>query len=205
MALPMSVTPDVLTAGTERGRVGGRFRRWARTHRLLVGCLLAALVVMAALDQWQRQREMESLLRSVTVGEQSISSADGSLGVVVNYYSPLIFRTDASEQMRAGFQSDLSAAAAAGAVATSSAVATVSDVRILPWHRALVDARDAYVARMVAWNTYLKEVQTTPYDRFGAANDTLPSTIDAKGALLRATPWPWVNHDSSRIEDLLAP
>lgn len=199
------VTGDVLTSGTERGLVGGRFRGWLRRHRVLVGGLLVALIVVALLDQWQRQREMEVLLREASGGEQTIDAADGALSVIVDYYNPLIYGVAATEQMRTGFRSDLSAAATDGAASTASTVATVSAVRILPWHRALVDARDVYRARVAGWTTYLQEVEAEPYTRFGQANDTLPSTIAAKDALLRAAPWPWVSQDSTKVNDLLAP
>lgn len=107
---------EVLTSGSQRPPLVNkeRLRRW-----LLVALLVtAALVAAVALDQWQRHREMDALLDEVQAGEQSITAADQTLSAVVSYYSPVIFRPDATKRLRTGFREDLARAAGEGAADT---------------------------------------------------------------------------------------
>lgn len=195
---------DVLRAGSERSPFTHRVRAASKRHRLLLVVVVLALVAAVAADQWQQRREMQALLDQVAASEQSIDAADGGLRVIVDYYSPVVFRADAPESVKAGFRSDLAAAAAQAQVRTRAEAAAVASVRILPWHRALRQARQTYQERVDGWSAYLATVASQPGSLFGAANDVLAPTKPARETLLDATPW-WDAASRQRIDALLAP
>ncbi len=200
-ALGADQVDDVLTSGSERSP--SRMWSWLYGRRLLLGLLAVLLVAALAADQWQQRREMEALLTQVTAGEQTIDAAAGSLQVVLDYYTPVLYGPGGGG-VRDSFTTDIAEAATKGLPNTRAASADVASVAVLPWHRALRQARTEYQVRVDAWTSYLTVLTSDPWAIQGSAAALLPSTTKAHVALTAAIP----RYDQSaaeRIDGLLAP
>ena len=140
---------------------GGLKRRW-RTL-VLIAVTLCALV---ALDWWQANREFGQFLDAVEYSEQQMvdgydeleRTIDDSDFAKLDDFAPQFERDQAVLEVRA----DVSEASGTAAAGVQEAGAEVEDVIIMPWHRSMLEARDAQTDHIDAWVKFFKATAAEP-------------------------------------------
>ena len=119
---------------------------------MLVGVVVAALVVACAVvaDWWETNREGDALLDQMESSQRDIRAANQDL-------ADHMTGADAGDT-EAYTQAQTGAMEASGEVAASRSQA--EGLFVLPWHRSVDQARDAYVDYTKAWSAYFDDAAT---------------------------------------------
>lgn len=150
-----------------------RPRRWLR--RALV--VVAALVLVVVADWYQQNREMDHLLGAVQQSENAMKRFERDLSRDAAPYAGQCTSAPSSQlscqQVWQSLGPALSKTAGPDVVTIQTTGAEVRNVGILPWHRALRSARDAYAEHNAAWMHLVDRVASNPaaiYDKAQTAN-----------------------------------
>jgi len=114
---------------------------WAITALLLV-------IGLVLVDWWQAKREMDHLLFAATVSEGVIVSDRDAvvLSLKTNFGDANLSHVSLDTA-----KSEIAAVCSKAAADTQDNGAQVSEVFVLPWHRSIGEALDAYLAHSKAW------------------------------------------------------
>ena len=160
---------------------------------LLTGGLLGA-------DWAVRTAETRSLLTAIEASEATMIVVQDDVAAAFDAFDA----AGQSAEARADLDASLREIASEGAVAIETAGLAVTAVEILPWHRALERARDAYVLHNVAWVDYLNRAKDDP-EEFVIDQDEVNRTfMEAEPMLRRALPWPVLPSLVDRVDIIFA-
>jgi hypothetical protein len=160
--------------------------------------VIAALTVIAVADWGARTLEMRALVRDIEVSESSMSASNDEITALVERLGGA---TSAEQQQE--ILAEIGAAAGARAGILQQAGESVANLRIAPWHRAVADARMAYLAHNRAWQEYLRAGAADPQALFGEWPDIQTTWEALKRPLRRAVPVPDVLGLRGRVDNLL--
>ena len=174
---------EVLETGRDRSRSGvPDWLLWTLGVAALVLITAANLAVAGELAT--RSLEADRLVRAVESSESAMKATQEEFNSVLSSYDS----SNLTEGDRERLRGELADVAARGEQAIATAGEGVADVRILPWHTSLLDARDAYLAHNRAWIDYMAAAAADPAEWFRpqpAVNDTFAG---AKLPLAEAVP-----------------
>lgn len=169
----------------------------SRRTRTLVVLVLVLLVLGAAADRWQADRERRVLLDAVAAGEQSVQASSASLRGLATYVGPLTSNSEAPESARSWAYEILSRDAARWQPRVQDRRQAVLDVPVAPWHRDAVSAREAYAERLAVWVDVLAAMEAATLGESDRGQEVRTSTTRAREALLLA------GADRARVRELL--
>lgn len=129
-------------------------RRIRHPRRWVLGLVVVAAALFLV-DRWLQQREFEQLAHRVAAVQAEINYADAHVSGAIRYGSPQLFMASSPPELRAYLQGLVNDASVQGATDVGTAEAAVKGVPILPWHRSLIDARDASGSYAELWRTFL--------------------------------------------------
>lgn len=181
--------------------------RKSRTWVPIVAGLVAFFVVLigaglVAADWVERNVEMRALVTNVEASEAAMTDVQAAVAAMAVHFDPNTPLTDAE---RAAVDEELKAIAADGAAAIAAAGGNVAAVTVLPWHRGIIEARDAYVAHNKAWQDYLTAASQDPAE-FAKTQDNVNATFAAAEQPMRdAVPVPPLFDLKERIDVIFAP
>lgn len=177
--------------------------------KIILGAIVLVVVAVGA-DWWQANREMDALLEEVEGSEQQVAAAVENLEYTVRFSRLAGLEATAPQEARDAAMVDVSrrlaVACARAAKAMQESGAQVQSVRILPWHRSLLDARTAYLERSRAWQDLFvagagdpsRLVDPVLGDRVTATSTTSRTQLDDA----RPT---WARHDATgRIDRIFS-
>lgn len=137
--------------------VSGAGETSPRTRALVVALGVLAVLGLGA-DRWQVARERAALLDAVVAGEQVVQRSAASLRGLRAYVGPLAGNVDARPEAREWAFDALRADAARFRPRVQDSRADVLGLPVAPWHGDVLAARDAYAARLTAWDELLDGV-----------------------------------------------
>lgn len=160
--------------------------------------IVTALTVIAVADWGARTLEMRALVRDIAASESAMAASNDEITALVE---ELGVATSAEQQQE--ILAKIGAAAGVRAGILQEAGDRVANLRIAPWHRAVADARTAYLAHNRAWQEYLRAGAADPRALFGEWPDIETTWEALKRPLRRAVPVPDVYELSGRLDELL--
>lgn len=169
----------------------------SRRTRTLVGVVLVLLLLGAAGDRWQADRERRALLETVAAGEQVVQASGASLRGLATYVGPLTSNPDAPERARAWAYDTLAHDAARWQPRVQSRRQEVLDVPVAPWHGDVRAAREAYAERLGVWVDVLVDLSAATPGQTDRGQAVRASKQQAREALLLA------GADVERVRELL--
>jgi hypothetical protein len=177
------VTQEVLETGRDRSRPElPAWLLWAVGAGALV--LLAAMNAVVAGELTTRSLEADRLVRAVEASESAMKGTQEEFDSVLSAYDSSSLTDEDRERLRG----ELASVATRGEQAIATAGEGVADVRILPWHGALLDAQEAYLAHNRAWVDYMAAAAADPAEWFRPQPVVNASFADAKLPLVDAVP-----------------
>jgi hypothetical protein len=177
------VTQEVLETGRDRSRPElPAWLLWAVGAGALV--LLAAMNAVVAGELTTRSLEADRLVRAVEASESAMKGTQEEFDSVLSAYDSSSLTDEDRERLRG----ELASVAARGEQAIATAGEGVADVRILPWHGALLDAQEAYLAHNRAWVDYMAAAAADPAEWFRPQPVVNASFAEAKLPLVDAVP-----------------
>lgn len=130
-----------------QGSADGPARRWP----WVVAAVLAALLGAGwYADGAARDRTADALVAAALSGEQVADAADLEVGAAIAYSQPLLLSAAAPADVSRDLDALVRSAADRAAPRAATAATTVEEVRVLPWHGSLADARDALAGYLAA-------------------------------------------------------
>ncbi|HTC69672.1 MAG TPA: hypothetical protein VK662_08900 [Acidothermaceae bacterium] len=175
---------DVLITGAGESR--------SRVPRLLwiAFCVVVVLAVIATVaraeDRNSQHREFNSLLTASINGQATAQHADAVVESTRQYTMPLL--GSAQPNVRAGLEQLIAQSASEGATQVEAIRERVASTSVLPWHRALHQAKAAELSYLDTWSAYLNSVA------HGGDTGAIPTTVlaakqtSASAALRDAAP-----------------
>ena len=142
----------------------------SRRTRAVVVALALLLLVGVALDRWQADRARTALMATVEECESTVTASLDSMLSLVDYAGPLLTSADVPAASRRSALVTLSQDAARWEPRIRARERTVRDGLVLPWHRDLRAARQAYARRVVAWADFLAAVEREPEAVLGGSD-----------------------------------
>jgi hypothetical protein len=158
---------DVLITGAGESR--------SRVPRLLwiAFCVAVVLAVVATVartqDRDSQHREFNSLLSATINGQATAQHADALVESTRQYTMPLL--GSAQPNVRAGLEQLIAQSAREGASEVEATRAKVASTSVLPWHRALHQAKAAELSYLDTWSAYLTSVAN------GGDTGAIPTTV----------------------------
>jgi hypothetical protein len=132
--------------------------RGKRPHpgrRLLLGLLVAGLVAGVA-GSWLNSRAFGQLLTQIESGEVTMAHYNADTGRLVRNFSPSSAGRSEIEALATNYK-----AVAAGTLEDMLvSEQQVRDVRLWPWDRDAIKARERYLDHLAAWERHLRAVST---------------------------------------------
>lgn len=175
------MTTEVLSVGREPRK------RWRGTPWLVAGIVLALLTGAAAVISVEfitRTVEMNSLVRAIERSEGAMVSVQDDVTAALEAFDGAEPTPEDREELRA----ELRDIAARGEQEILAAGIGVADVRVLPWHRSIEDARRAYLAHNEAWVAYMAAAAEDPAEMVRPQPLVNETFIAAEIPLYRAVP-----------------
>jgi hypothetical protein len=117
-------------------------RRWF----WITVAVLIAVATGFVIDERQRDRETEQLLRAVESGQATVRHAEQLVAATVTYATPALVLSQTPEPARADLVGLVEDAAADAAAAVRRVRGQATAVEFWPWHRELDRAQQAYLA-----------------------------------------------------------
>lgn len=169
----------------------------------LVVFLVTVLGLGLVVGDWtSRNLEMRALVGAVEDSESAMKWTDDQIQSIVKQYGDT-GKLTAAQKTKAW--DALSEAAYAGEFAIGAAGEEVSAVTVLPWHKDILHAQDAYLAHNQAWQDYMKVATADPVALFKTQPD-VNSTFEAAGPLMKkAVPVPALFELKDRVDLIFAP
>jgi hypothetical protein len=130
-----------------------RGKRPHRGRRLLLGLLVAVLVAGVA-GSWLNSRAFGQLLTQVESGEVTMAHYNADTGRLVRDLAP----STAGQSELAAFATNYKAVAAGTLEDVLVCEQRVRDVRLWPWDRDAIRARQRYLDHLAAWERHLRAV-----------------------------------------------
>ena len=154
--------------------------------------LVSVVAVIVIADLWQSNREMHGLVAAVEVSEKSMVVGIDLIAVPFKN-----FETAVTPRERDALLADASTQCGLAAAAVQDNGAQVTEVALLPWHRSLHKAQDAYLAHSREWQRLFGGCATDASKYFDKANVAQISATFrvAHRAFRRAIPF--MNRDNS--------
>lgn len=183
VAQDVRVTHEVLETGQERPQraaPAGLF--WV--VGLTVVVLMTVVNVAIAVEWATRSTEASNLITAVERSEQAMKGTQTQFNDALAAYDS----ENLSDTDRERLRRELSEIALAGETAIAAAGVDVADVRILPWHVQLLQAREAYLAHNRAWVEYMAAAAADPAEWFRPQPLVNSTFADAKLPLVEAVP-----------------
>jgi len=115
---------------------------------LLAATGLFLVIGLVLADWWQANREMDHLLDAVFASELALGTGAANVTRSINTGFSDAYQSQSQRQAAFGEVATKCGVAAADA---QDAGAQASEVFLLPWHRSLGKAQDAYLAHNAAW------------------------------------------------------
>ncbi len=155
---------------------------------------IAAFVVvlvgfgLGAADWTARNAEMNRLVTAIETSEAAMGDVQDQVELAlagIDTESGTL-----TDEQRAEVSARLQAVAEEGAQGIAAAETGVRNVRVLPWHRDIARARDAYLEHNRAWQDYLRAAAVDPSEMFAdqpAVNETF---LAVEPLLTQAVPDP---------------
>lgn len=176
-------------------------RRWPWITAAVVAgvAVLASLVLI--LDWGARSVEMNSLVKAIESSERVMGETQDAVTAALEEANE---QGQLTPEQRQATLDELAVIAASGRDAVAAAGRRVANVRVLPWNRAIVSARTAYLAHSQAWIDYLAKASEDPLEFFApqpAVNDTFYA---ARAPLEQAVPVPSVLDLKQRVQAIYA-
>jgi len=144
---------------------------------LLSSALLTAGWTLAVGDWVARNAEMASLLESIEGSEAAMVATQEEVTALMQQHAQDAEGGELIEK--------LSDAAGRGRDAIAYEGTRVQGVAVLPWHRSIEQAKQAYLAHNTAWQEHLDRATTNPSE-FVTPQPLVDSTFAAAEPLLRA-------------------
>jgi hypothetical protein len=145
---------------------------------LLAGGLLA--------DRQIRAQEANAIVDRVVAGQQAVLYAERRVSATVQYTSPLLLSVRVSGDVRRSLEAIVRQSAGERARALRTHLKASSEVRVVPWHRALREARDQYVRLLESRITYFESISEDIAGLFYRDPALVPAESAARRALLAA-------------------
>ena len=159
----------------------------SRRTRAVVVVVLVALALGFLADRWRIDRERAGLLATVEEAESTVTASLHSLLSLAEYVGPLLTAEDVPAASRRSAFATLSRDAARWEPRIRAREALVEDTAVLPWHRDVRAARQAYVRRLTAWSELLATVDRDAEAFLGGSDgDVRRTRQQAVDALLEA-------------------
>lgn len=175
------MTGEVLTVGRAPRR------RWRGTPWVIAGAAMLVLTgpgAVVGVEFVTRTAEMNALVDSIERSEAAMVEVQRE---VEEAFAPYADTEPTPEEQRE-LREDLADIATRGEAAILAAGIGVADVRVLPWHVRIEEARRAYLEHNAAWVDYMAAAAEDPAEMVRpqpAVNDTF---IAAERPLLIAVP-----------------
>lgn len=197
----------VVARGYGADVVAARGRGW----RVWLGFATLLVTMLVAVDLWLANREMDRLLVAVERSEDAMLDAQGGIRRAVREsgfetMDPAATSTYEYEQARMAALSAAESAAAEGSVEVRTARVEIDDVSVLPWHRDIRRAQEAYLNHSDAWVDYLRVVSANAA-RLGdgpLTSDVSATFRIAESRFTDAVPWWDLRGAEERIDPLFA-
>jgi len=132
-------------------------RRKARPWLPIVAGAVTFLVVLVGVgivggDWVSRNLEMRQLVTQIEVSEQAMATTQVDVADAIQAFQAQTSPTDAD---RTTLDTALKAAATKGLAGVTNGGDLVTSVKVVPWHKDIKAAQDAYLAHNHAWQDYL--------------------------------------------------
>jgi hypothetical protein len=179
-------------------------RRRLRHPRRVLAALLFVAAALFLLDRLLQQREFDQLTERIASAQGSIDYANAQVNGAIQYGSPQLYMLTTPAGVRTYLRGLVTDAAARGAADVAAADSSVAAVSILPWHRSLIDAREAFDRHAQDWQAFLSTSPSAP-----AAPDSWSSRLTAdrdaaSAALLGAAPFGSGDGTAGRVRSIFA-
>jgi hypothetical protein len=145
---------DVLITGARESRSRVPRLVWIAFCAAIVIALVAGVANTA--DRSSRRREFNTLLATTIDGQATAVHADEMVESTRQYTMPLL--GSAPPNVRAGLEQLIAQSATQGVAEVRATRAKVAATSVLPWHRALHQAKVAELSYLDTWAAYLDSV-----------------------------------------------
>ena len=169
---------------------------------LVVFLVIVGIGGLVVTDWALRNAEMNSLVSSVEVSEDAMGTLQGNLGATFDSFGG---QGQLSATQRASLNSQIQQIAQEGHDAIQKAGTGVESVSVLPWHTAILRAKDAYVRHNHAWQDYLAKAAQDPTEVTRPQNEINDSFSAAEKPMKSAVPVPWLYELKNRVDTIFAP
>lgn len=174
----------------------------------MVGLLTFVIVLVgggataAVVDWGVRSAEMSDLLTQVEASEAAMTVAQEEIAGIAAEFEQIPQPDDAD---REAYLSEVAAAAGRGRDAVAEAAVGVEGVAIAPWHSAISQAREDYVAHNLAWQAHLDRASSDP-NELTVPQDLINSSFEEAEVSFRAAiPTPATDGIQERVDVIFAP
>jgi hypothetical protein len=159
----------------------------SRRTRVVAVLVVLLLVLGVAADRWRLDRERAAVLTAVEEAESTVTASLDSLLSLADYAGPLLTNEDVPPASRRSALTTLARDAARWEPRIRAREELVADAAVLPWHRDLRDAKQAYVGRLTTWADLLATIDSDPEAFLGGSDADVRETRQrAVDALLAA-------------------
>ena len=169
---------------------------------VLVFFIVLGVGGLVVTDWALRNAEMNALVAKVEVSEDAMGTLQGNLGATFDAFAG---QGQLTPDQRAKLNAQIQKVAGAGHDAVQKAGAGVENVSVLPWHTAILRAKDAYVRHNHAWQNYLAKAEQDSSEVTRPQNEINDSFTAAEKPMKSAVPRPTLFHLKQRVDALFAP
>jgi hypothetical protein len=193
---------EVLPDGAAPPRAKRR-RPWVPVVIGLATFLVVLVGAGLVLADWaERNVEMRALVSSVESSEAAMSDVQAAISAMSVHFDPNTPLTDAE---RAAVDEKLKQIAAEGVLGVTDGGHGVAAVTILPWHKDILAAQQAYLAHNQSWQDYLSAAAKDPAE-FAKPQDKVNETFSAAEKPMRdAVPRGALFDLRQRVDTIFAP
>lgn len=158
--------------------------------------VVGAAAGLLAIDWTWRNMEMDALVTAVETSEAAMGRTQDDLSATSRMLEGVAKPTDAE---KAGLLTAMIAGASRGEDRIGAAGTAVAQVQVAPWHRAIIDAKVAYLAHNMTWQDYMAAIAADP-KVYGTDQPAIDETFMAADPLMRrAVPMPALFELAQRV------
>ena len=169
---------------------------------VLVFFIVLGVGGLVVTDWALRNAEMNALVAKVEVSEDAMGTLQGNLGATFDAFAG---QGQLTPDQRAKLNAQIQKVAGAGHDAVQKAGAGVENVSVLPWHTAILRAKDAYVRHNHAWQNYLAKAAQDSSEVTRPQNEINDSFTAAEKPMKKGVPRPTLFHLKQRVDAIFAP
>lgn len=164
--------------------------------------LVGGGITTLGVDWGIRSAEMDDLLTRVEASEQAMMMTQEEIAAIASDFQQI---PDPSDAERDTYSSRLAAASARGRDAVTSAGLDVHSLDVIPWHSAIAQAQQDYLAHNEAWQEHLDRAAQDP-EELAEPQDLINSTFElAEVSMNAALPTPTLDALRERVDIIFAP